>query len=229
MFTHRIGGVPPPAKPSIQEGFVFGTGNPSPTRMEYRIPKRSTDCHAPSWLAMTGNYDRRRSQPTGDCHGGQSPPRNDKWGRLEQPSSTEIAGLPFRSVHRGRAIAKIDRLLWRGNVCCTHNSARLEGSGEVALIAGAINSNPPQPASLVSFLPEQERYPPEELHLLIPQRVSFSTQTAPQQPLSLRVSAHYPVALRNPSPPRNARGRLCFYVKNESCPAYCKSRRFVVK
>ena len=119
---------------------------------------------------------RRRNQLTGDCHGGQSPPRNDKWGRLEQPSSTEIAGLPFRSVHRGRAIAKIDRLLWRGNVCCTHNSARLEGSGEVALIAGAINSNPPQPASLVAFLPEQESYPPEELHLQIPQRVSFSTQ-----------------------------------------------------
>ena len=88
-------------------------------------------------------------------------------------------GSPFRSVHRGGADAKIDRLLWRGNVCCTYNSARLEGSGEVALIAGAINSNPPQPASLVSFLPEQERYPPEELHPQLPQRVSFSTQKDP--------------------------------------------------
>ena len=85
-------------------------------------------------------------------------------------------GYPFRSVHRGRAVAKIDHFLGWGNVYCTHNSARLEGSGEVALIAGAINSKPPQPASLVSFLPEQERYPPEELHLQIPQRVSFSTQ-----------------------------------------------------
>ena len=85
-------------------------------------------------------------------------------------------GSPFRSVHRGRAVAKIKSFLGGGNEYCIHNSARLEGSGEVALIAGAINSNPPQPASLVSFLPEQERYPPEELHLQIPQRVSFSTQ-----------------------------------------------------
>ena len=88
-------------------------------------------------------------------------------------------GYPFRSVYRGSADAKIESFLGWGNVCCTHNSARLEGSGEVALIAGAVNSNPPQPASLVSFLPEQERYPPEELHLQIPQRVSFSTQKAP--------------------------------------------------
>ena len=119
---------------------------------------------------------RRGNQPTGDCHGKRSLPRNDRWGRLEQPSSTEIAGLPFRSIHRGRAVAKIAAFLGRGNEYCTYNSARLEGSGEVALIAGAINSNPPQPASLVSFLPEQERYPPEELHWQIPQRVSFSTQ-----------------------------------------------------
>ena len=69
----------------------------------------------------------------------------------------------------------------------------------MALIAGAINSNPPQPASLVSFLPEQERYPPGELHLQLPQRVSFSAQKAPQQPLSLRASAHYSVAIRSPN------------------------------
>ena len=88
-------------------------------------------------------------------------------------------GYPYPSIHRGKVVAKIDPFLGRGNVYCTYGGARLEGSGEVALIAGAINSNPPQPASTVSFLPEQERYPPEELHLLIPQRVSFSTQTAP--------------------------------------------------
>ena len=94
-------------------------------------------------------------------------------------------GSPFRSVHRGRAVAKIDPFLGRGNVCCTHNSARLEGSGEVALIAGAINSNPPQPASLVAFLPEQESYPPEELHPQLPQRVSFSTQKAPPNDIDI--------------------------------------------
>ena len=69
--------------------------------------------------------------------------RNDRWGRLEQPLSTEIAGYPFRSVYRGRAVAKIDAFLGRGNEYCTHNSARLEGSGEVALIAGATKQTLP--------------------------------------------------------------------------------------
>ena len=94
-------------------------------------------------------------------------------------------GFPFRSVSRSRAVAKIDAFLGWRNVYCTYNSARLEGSGEVALIAGAINSNPPQPASLVAFLPEQESYPPEELHPQLPQRVSFSTQKAPPNDIDI--------------------------------------------
>ena len=39
---------------------------------------------------------------------------------------------------------------------------RLEGSGEVARLREQSRSNPPQPASLVTFLPGQESHPPEE-------------------------------------------------------------------
>ena len=92
----------------------------------------------------------------------------------------QTKGHPFRSIRRGRAVAKIDHFLGWRNVYCTYNSARLEGSGEVALIAGAINSNPPQPASLVSFLPEQERYPPEEPHLQYPKGYRFRRKKLPK-------------------------------------------------
>ena len=126
------------------------------------MPRQSAD-----WLAMTGWWTDCGRKVVGTTLFGQK-------------------GYPFRSVHRGSAVAKIDHFLGGGNVYCTYNSARLEGSGEVALIAGAINSNPPQPASLVAFLPEQESYPPEELHPQLPQRVSFSTHMAFQQPMSLR-------------------------------------------
>ena len=132
-------------------------------------------------LAMTWNNDRRGNQPTGDCHGKRSLPRNDRVvDGLRQESRRHYGfrakGYPFPSIHRGSVVAKIDTFLGGGNEYCTHGGARLEGSGEVALIAGAINSNPPQPASLASFLPEQERYPPEEPDLQVLRRVSFSTQ-----------------------------------------------------
>ena len=107
-------------------------------------------------------------------------------------------GHPFRSVYRGRAAAKIDTFLRCGKVYRTHNSARLEGSGEVALIAGAINSTPPQPASLVAFLPEQESYPPEEPHLQIRKKVSFSTHKAPPNDIDFFDTLKHPEYLRIP-------------------------------
>ena len=45
----------------------------------YRRRNQPTgDCHATSWLAMTGGFDGYSNQPIGDCHGKRSLPRNDR-------------------------------------------------------------------------------------------------------------------------------------------------------
>ena len=91
---------------------------------------------------------------------------------------------PFRPINRCSAVAKIDvflRLNYVNPHCRRCVPGGVWGGG---FDCGSNKANPPQPASTVSFLPEQERYPPEELHPQLPQRVSFSTQKAPQTTLT---------------------------------------------
>ena len=85
-------------------------------------------------------------------------------------------GSPFLSVHRCRAVAKIDVFLCLDYVNQHYRRCAPGGVWGGGFDCGSNKANPPQPASTVAFLPEQESYPPEEPHLQLLQRVSFSTQ-----------------------------------------------------
>ena len=77
-------------------------------------------------------------------------------------AETDMKNLLFPCHEKDTALHTIDTFPERENVYLHPWRCAPGGDGGGGSIAGAIASNPPQPASLVTFLPGQESYPPEE-------------------------------------------------------------------
>ena len=85
------------------------------------------------WLAMTGVFERRRNQPTGDCRGGRCPPRNDMvdglWRKTQallfsdkKPSVSPIHVTCTKSFQKEYGLRDSDRW-WMG--CCVQEGSRI--------------------------------------------------------------------------------------------------------